>query len=344
MQQSKRRSLTKLGYLVMVALLSVIVLSACGAKNAETEEGARNGGQASLNDIADDMIVAKYDGGEVTGAEFKAYRGVTRLFVGPQYDQLEMMDPNIHETLVTRIVAFESLQNRADEQLRQKEEERAKKDLEELKTYIPASSGGEASLESMLEEAGVTEEELFNYLVQSNIVHAVMSSDIDDEQVQAEYERLNAEKAFDMATVRHILIGLKDDSGEDIRTKEEALERAKEVIGLIENGQDMEKLAAEYSDDPGSRDNGGLYESTNVNVWVPQFKEAAIELPLNEVSQPVETDYGYHVMRVEARETLTLEQVSEELRGNLAQEEVASYVDEVVPGLIQEINLPGSQS
>lgn len=342
MQQVRRRRFVKLSILWMMLICSVVVLSACGGNQSESEE--QENGQANIQNIPDDMIIARYEGGEVTGEEFKAYRGVTRLFVGAIYDQLEMMDPTINETLVSRIVAFETIENEADEQTRQEEEERAKQDLEDLSNYMTESSNEEYSLDTMLEEAGVTEEQLLDYLIQSNIVHAVMSQKIDDETIQAEYDRLNEEHYFDVATVRHILIGITNEYGEEIRTKEEALARAEEVIEKLENGESMEELAAQYSDDPGSKDNGGLYENWNVNEWTSQFRDAAIELPLNEISEPVETEYGYHVMRVEARETMTFEEVKEDVRASLAQDEITIYVEEVVPELIQEMNLPLEQS
>lgn len=56
-----------------------------------------------------------------------------------------------------------------------------------------------------------------------------------------------------------------------------------------------------YSEDPGSAEKGGLYENTPVSTWVEAFKEAAKTLPLNKISDPVETEYGYHIMKVEAR-------------------------------------------
>lgn len=106
----------------------------------------------------------------------------------------------------------------------------------------------------------------------------------------------------------------------------------------------MEELAEEFSEDPGSKNNGGLYENANVNMWVPEFREAAITLPLKEVSEPVETAYGFHVIRVEERETLSYEEVSSDIRKNLVQQEIADYVGQTVPDLIRAIHLPSPQS
>ena len=76
---------------------------------------------------------------------------------------------------------------------------------------------------------------------------------------------------------------------------------AKEVKTKLDAGEDFAKVAKEYSEDPGSADNGGLYENTPVSNWVEAFKEAAKTLPINKISDPVETEYGYHVMKVESR-------------------------------------------
>jgi foldase protein PrsA len=93
-------------------------------------------------------------------------------------------------------------------------------------------------------------------------------------------------------------------------------------------------LAQQYSDDPGSKSEGGLYADAPVKNWVPEFREAAISLPLNTVSEVVRTDYGYHVIRVEKRSVKTYADVRAQVLQSLVAEKVFDHTDEEIPKLI----------
>lgn len=70
------------------------------------------------------------------------------------------------------------------------------------------------------------------------------------------------------------------------------------VVGFYGNGEDFAKLAAEYSDDPGSAKQGGNLGFTSRGMMVPEYEAAAMRLKPGEISQPVETDFGYHIIQL----------------------------------------------
>jgi len=82
------------------------------------------------------------------------------------------------------------------------------------------------------------------------------------------------------------------------RTDEEALALAKELVKRLRAGEDFAKLAKEYSDDPGSRDNGGDLGWFGRGRVVPEFEKAAFSLKPGEISDPVKTMFGYHIIQV----------------------------------------------
>ena len=81
-----------------------------------------------------------------------------------------------------------------------------------------------------------------------------------------------------------------------------ALERARELRAEILGGVDFAEVARRESGDPGSREAGGALGRFGRGQMVPAFEEAAWELPIGEVSEPVLTPFGYHLIEVEERE------------------------------------------
>jgi len=95
---------------------------------------------------------------------------------------------------------------------------------------------------------------------------------------------------------QHILLSLKPDA-----KKEEiaaATAKAEGICQEIKAGGDFAKLAEKYSDDPGSKSNGGELGFFNKNQMVPDFSKAAFALKKDEVSGPVKTEYGIHIIKV----------------------------------------------
>lgn len=77
-----------------------------------------------------------------------------------------------------------------------------------------------------------------------------------------------------------------------------ALEACQELFNKIQNGESFEELAKKHSDDPGSGANGGNLGFAPRGTFVQEFEEAAYNLDVNEVSEPVETEFGYHLIKM----------------------------------------------
>jgi parvulin-like peptidyl-prolyl isomerase len=127
-----------------------------------------------------------------------------------------------------------------------------------------------------------------NYLNQKLMEKVQLS----DEQLMEAYE---ADKT---ATVRHILLNTQ---GKSDSQKEEIRQKMQGILDRARGGEDFAALAKEYSEDPGSKNNGGLYQDFARGVMVKPFEEAAFGVPVGEVSDIVETQFGYHILKVENR-------------------------------------------
>lgn len=117
---------------------------------------------------------------------------------------------------------------------------------------------------------------------------------VSETQVRARYDEEVAQ--FQAQTERraaHILFEVADDS-----ELEAALAEATSVKARIDDGEDFAALAAEFSDDFGSAEDGGDVGYTTGDTFVPEFEDALRELAVGEVSEPVRTDFGYHLIKL----------------------------------------------
>ncbi|MHA0857613.1 peptidylprolyl isomerase [Paenibacillus sp. CMAA1364] len=311
------KRLKKLVSITLVTALALTLLSACG-KN--TEEA-----------------VATYKGGEVTLDEYNMEKKVL-MFLTPQYAQLAEMD-EFKTYLVNQQVAFEYLSENANKEAKTLGVQTAKDQLANMKGMV----GDEEGFKKMLKEQGLSEADLKSYLEKVMISMEDMNLKIKDTDIKAQYDATKQD--YTLASVRHILISLQDAEGKE-RSKEEALKIAKDVKAQLDKGADFAKMSDEYSEDPGSVENGGLYADTPVGKWVQAFKESALTLPLNTISEPVETDYGYHVLRVESRKETTFEQLTQEqkdaIKNLLGSNKIDEFMEKDLPGIITKVNLPAS--
>lgn len=100
-------------------------------------------------------------------------------------------------------------------------------------------------------------------------------------------------------TVKHILVkysGAKKAEASITRTREEACLRALEVRDKIREGADFEEMVKEYSEEPGAASRGGSVGAVERADVVKPFADAAFELSINQMSDIVETEFGFHLI------------------------------------------------
>ena len=84
--------------------------------------------------------------------------------------------------------------------------------------------------------------------------------------------------------------------------------KAEEILNRVKGGEDFAAVAKETSEDPGSKDKGGLYEDVRMGQMVKPFEDAAMSVQPGEiVPNLVETDFGYHIIKLEAKNAATAE-------------------------------------
>ncbi|MDH1257143.1 SurA N-terminal domain-containing protein [Pseudomonas atacamensis] len=137
---------------------------------------------------------------------------------------------------------------------------------------------------------------------------------VKDEDLEAAYQKEIANLA-EQRRAAHILIEVNDKT-----TEAQAKAKINEVQARLAKGEKFEALAKEFSQDPGSANNGGDLGYAGPGVYDPAFEKALYSLSKDQVSEPIRTDFGYHLIKllgVEAPEVPTLASLKDKLTREL---------------------------
>jgi len=190
--------------------------------------------------------------------------------------------------------------------------------------------GGEERYKQMLESSGISaaimEQELREGLMIKHYLEDIVAGDslITDEELASQYEKDYGDER--LASVRHILLRTQGKSEEE---QKEILKKMEGILDRARQGEDFGKLAKEYSEDPGSKMNGGLYENFEKGTMVKPFEDAAFSVPVGEISDIVETSYGYHILQIVDRkkDERTIEELRPALISKIKEEKKKSAID-----------------
>ena len=314
----------RLGRLLLAGLLAAAVMALAGC-------GKSLDGRRDIPGAGKGEVVAFYNGGNVTRTEFDKYLGLHQ-FVNPILAYYLSMGGMEEEFLKEYVLAKHLLGQATDAQW-EAAEEQAAAFRDELKTFVKEQPGAKDALNAVgltVEEAVAVYKRFAAYQLIVADRQAELEAAVTEGEMRSEFEK--SPQDFNTASVRHVLIATVDSqTGEEKRTEEEALQLALEVKDKLQKGADWNEMAREYSDDPGSKENGGLYENVKTGVWVEEFKKAANSQPVGVIGDPVRTEYGYHVIKVESRKEASFETLGEEdlatLRENVAYAKLEAFLE-----------------
>ncbi len=214
-------------------------------------------------------VLAKVGAKEITKSEVEAYAGL----YPEQQQALIKADPRMEEVLVRNLVSIIVVSDIA-----------RKKGMEKDPTI-------RKQLEIMRNE----------YLARTYVQKEVLGKiNLTEKDYEAYYNEHKKEfENPEMVRARHILIAVKPNATEE--EKKAALKKAEEILAKAKQGEDFAKLASEYSDDPGSKAKGGDLGFFTQGSMVGKFEQTAFALKPGEISPVVETEFGYHIIKVEER-------------------------------------------
>ncbi|HHV55277.1 MAG TPA: foldase [Firmicutes bacterium] len=190
--------------------------------------------------------------------------------------------------------------------------------IEQKMAQIRAQFSTEADYQEALRQSGLSDRSLRRQLLLNELVTRLLTPQVNvtDEDVKAYFDEHQAELGQpEQVRARHILV----------KTKEEA----EKIRAQLEEGADFAELARKYSLDESSAADGGELGFLTADQLVPEFSEAAFALEVGAISQPVQTQYGYHIIQVEEKKPAVpakLEEVSRAIVETLTKDRIRQIV------------------
>jgi peptidyl-prolyl cis-trans isomerase D len=154
-------------------------------------------------------------------------------------------------------------------------------------------------------------------------------------------------RVTEQAKVSHILIKTPlpgPDGKVDAKGVAEAQKRAEDILKQLKAGANFEELAKKYSEDPGSAKEGGSLGWIGKGRTVPEFEKAAFSQPIGKVGDLVKSSYGFHIIRVDARQDAhmkTLEEVKDQIEPVLKQQKAQEIAQKQAEDLLQQAKTKG---
>lgn len=227
------------------------------------------------------------------------------------YDELK--DRN-GEAVLEELVTIKVLEGKYDVT-----DDQVNDEIEKMKDEF----GSPEEFDSMVEQQFGGEEALKDLVYVGMLQEAAISEDMDitDEDLKEYYDKKNTE-----VEAQHILV--------------EDEETANEVKQKLDDGEDFEDLVAEYSTDSGSAENDGSLGYFSAGDMIPEFEEVAFSMEPGEISDPVQSQFGYHIIKVndvrEKEETIgDFDELKDELRSELVlqqadQEKIQAKLQKII--------------
>ncbi len=266
----------------------------------------------SLTTVA--VSIAKDNGQDKILAQVGKYKLTLKEFndqirsLPPQLQMAVQRNPELKKQLLDRWVQLNLMAMEARKQKLQDKPE-VKKRIEEMTNALLAQ---EFMMENVSDKAKVTDKEVKEYYDKHK------SEFMQPEQVRA----------------RHILVKVPANATK--KQWEEAKKKALEIRAKLVKGESFAKLAQKYSDDPGSKARGGDLGYFRKGQMVPEFEKAAFALKKGEISQPVKTTFGYHIIKLEDKKPAkqrSFNEVKQEIRQKLLRKKQMELRNKIVDKL-----------
>lgn len=320
-----------------------ITLAVFGTALALAAAACGGGGAASTPT----GVVAVVNGTEIPRADLEELIDWARKGIEAQNREFPKAGSPDYQSLQSQYVAYLVQREEFEQAAKKLGIKITEKDVAKaLDEFLKAQFDGDrAKLDAELKKQGLSFETFEDVTIRSSILTKRLFDVVTKDLKVAEKELLDDYNANiaqyqtpESRDVRHILLAEKDKDGQVDFAKSKT--EADRIYAELEGGADFVALAKKYSADTGTKETGGKYTVQRGAGTAPEFEKAAFELKTGEVSRPVKTTFGYHVIQAIAdatkAKTTPFGKVRASIRARLLQEKRTEAMNAWVEDLRKE--------
>lgn len=278
-------------------------------------------------------VCATIDGHKIYSGDFEPFLNYVKMQVANTYDSTadnfwdtKIIDGDTARAFVYDMSFQELLRQTIISELAEERgitlSDEDKAAIKSSKDSLAQQFGGDTqSYEYALKQEGLSDKFLDNLMTNAKyeeLLYNKIIGENDEAKLRSFYEN-------DMVLVKHILIQIVPTQNEG-EGEQAALTKANEILELIKNGGNFDELVAEHSQDPGSTAYPSGYLVASSSSFIEGFKSAALALQLDQVSELVKTDYGYHIIK--RYQQVGNEELFQENLENIKSELVSKVIDD----------------
>lgn len=283
-----------------------------------------------------DTTLAEVNGKPIKAKQYEEELKFTKWIYQLQYgnsvwEMMKAQDPKYQETIKKQVLDKMIQEKIFMEYAEKNDIKPSEKELKEFKEQNKKILDNAKTKES-LKKAGISDEYL-DKLAEKSATMAGVQKFIEKKATPSEKQLKEYFAKNDVKLdASHILLTTTDPkTGKpmDAKQKAEVKKKAEEIYKKAKSGEDFAKLAKEYSQDPGSKDAGGSLGEFPKGAMVPEFEKVAFSLKDGEISQPVETQFGYHIIKLNKRIKLNFNDVKNTLKQELTQKNMQELIAKI---------------
>lgn len=231
---------------------------------------------------------------------------------------------------VARVLSLNVYYRLLEQEIEERELEVTEDDLDAIRPQAVNAVGGQEVFDAFPEDY---RQELVRRQALTRELQQALGAGVGVEGARKLFEENKDD--FNGVCVSHIFASAEQ------RGLEGAEARINDLAAQLEAGADFHQLATEESDDTAAAAQGGSLDCGGRGRFLPEFEEVAFELPVGEVSDPVQTSVGYHLILVEERRPLTFEEVQPQVEQELQRRQLMAFselIDELTCEADVEVN------
>jgi parvulin-like peptidyl-prolyl isomerase len=334
----------KLKLILSAALMAGVISASAATENAAAKTAGTNANpEAAMTALFGDPVVAKGTGFQIKQSELDQVVSGARANAAAQGQQLP---PDFQIGVLNQLVTIQLLLQKATDADRAL----GKVDADLQYDKLIKRFGSAEAFERQLKAVGMTVEDLRAKAAQEATAKATLKRELNivvsDEDAKDFYAKNPADfEQPELAHVRHILLMTIDPATHtplSTNTVAAKKKQAEDLLKRAKAGEDFAALAKQFSEDPGSKENGGELPEFPRGQMVPEFEAAAFALAKDQVSDIVTSQFGFHIIKSldkTAAKKIEYATVASDIKEALSRQKIAKLAPDFIKKLRTDLKL-----